>query len=824
MMSIFFAAPVAARQPSGAELLRSIERLGVVGNVLYVAAHPDDENTRLLAWLANEKLLHAGYLSLTRGEGGQNLIGPEQQPLLGLVRTQELLAARAIDGAQQMFTRARDFGFSKTADETLRIWGHDDILADVVWNIRRFHPDIIITRFSPDDHDTHGHHTSSALLAVEAFKAASDPKAFPEQLKYVKPWQAKRVYWNRGFFDGKPGGAELASYASLDVGGYNPVLGESYGEIAARSRSMHKSQGFGVAPGRGPVVEYFKLLDGEAARGLFDGIDQTWARVAGSGKLSELLKRARAGFKVEDPAASIPLLVEAYGMLQALPDNPWKEDKRAELGNVIMACAGLFTEAYAADHVAVPGGELAVTAVAINRSHAPITLREIKFNNEAPITINKALEQGQPLTQEHKLPVPAELEPSNPYWLVENAQPGHWTVRDPLLIGLPTEPAPLTVRFSFAFNNREIDIDKPVEYKWVDPVAGERRRALEVLPPVTVQPRSHLYVFGDARKKELRVAVRASAGAAQGSLRPSVPSGWTVTPPALPFALKAKDEEQQLTFTITPPPHVAGDESAAATATLALVAEVPGNPVTGSGRGHSLTHIDYPHIPIQTVVPPAEVKLVRFNLQRAAHKIGYIPGAGDEVVEALRQAGYEVTLLDDAALAEQPLGHFEAIISGVRAFNVNAHLVNLHARLMDYVKNGGIFLVQYNTRNFLSNVPAAIGPYPFEIGRDRVTDESAPITSDGKAALMSTPNHLGAADFANWVQERGLYFADKWDSKYSAPLELHDPGESPKKGGLLIAKYGKGTFVYTGLAFFRQLPAGVPGAYRLLANLLAHGH
>jgi LmbE family N-acetylglucosaminyl deacetylase len=809
----------AARQPNGGELLRQIERLGVVGNVLYVAAHPDDENTRLLAWLANEKLVRAGYLSLTRGEGGQNLIGPEREPLLGLIRTQELLAARAVDGAEQMFSRARDFGFSKTPEETLRIWGHDEILADVVWNIRRFRPDVIFTRFSPEDRDTHGHHTSSAMLALEAFKIAGDATKFPEQLKWVQPWQPKRIYWNRGFFGGPPKPGELAAgYVSLEVNSYNAVLGESYGEIAARSRSMHKSQGFGVAPDYAPQSEWFKLLDGSAAKNVFDGIDFSWGRVAGAGKFAELVKRARTEFRVDDPAASIPILLEAYRALDAMPDNPWKEPKRAELKRVLAACAGLFADAFAATHTAIPGGELAVTAGAVNRSKASITLREIRFKDGPTITINKPLEKGQPLVEKATLTLPVETPPSNPYWLVEDPQPGRWTVRDQELIGLPAEPAPLSARFVFAFNGVAIDIDKPIEYKWVDPVAGERRRAVDILPPVTLRPRSPLAVFADAHKKELRVTVKASVGAVEGAVQLAAPAGWSVTPPSLPFKLAHKEDETELTFAVTPPAHLDGGDSASSAATLELTAEI-----AGARSGRSLQRVEYPHIPIQTVVPPATVKLVRFNLARGKNRLGYVPGAGDEVPESLRQAGYDVTMLSDDAIAESSLAHFDAIITGVRAFNTNTRLFHLLPRLLEYVKNGGTLLVQYNTKNFLSDLEGPLGPYPFEIGRDRVTDETADITSDGKTTILSAPNKLAAADFAHWVQERGLYFATKWDSKYAAPIELHDPGESPKHGALLIAKYGKGTFIYTGLAFFRQLPAGVPGAYRLLANLLAHG-
>ncbi len=330
------------KQPDAAGLLREVERLAVVGRVLYVAAHPDDENSRLLAWLVEHEKISAAYLSLTRGEGGQNLIGPEQAPLLGLIRTQELLAARDIDGAQQLFGSERDFGYSKSPEETLAIWGQHDALGDVVWAIRRFQPDVIVTRFSPDDRETHGHHTASAILALQAFRAAADPKSYPEQLAYVQPWQAKRIVWNKGMFNVRPGAEAPAGFIGLDIGGYDPLLGDSAPEIAARSRTMHKSQGFGATAQRGHAVEYFRVLDGEPIKTSFlDGIDFSWARVPGADKLVQLLAQARAQFELSRPAASIPALLEADQALDALPDNPWKKEKQAALQELIAACAGL---------------------------------------------------------------------------------------------------------------------------------------------------------------------------------------------------------------------------------------------------------------------------------------------------------------------------------------------------------------------------------------------------------------------------------------------------------------------------------------------------
>lgn len=758
-----------AKQPNGAELERAIERLSVVGNVLYVAAHPDDENTRLLGWLANDKLVRAAYLSLTRGEGGQNLIGPEQGPLLGLIRTQELLAARRLDRAEQFFTRARDFGYSKNPEETLSIWGHDDILADVVGAIRSFHPDVIVTRFSPEARDTHGHHTASAMLALEAFRNVTG---------------VKRIVWNKGMFNAKPD-EDLSGFIKMDVGGYNPTLGLSYGELAAQSRSMHKSQGFGAAPSRGPAPEYFRVLAGDPAKvSILEGLDLTWNRVKGGDKLAKILARARAGFKPTDPAASIPTLLEAQAALDALPDNPWKEPKRAELSEVIAACAGLFLEATAADYIAVPGGMVKVTAVALNRTNAPLTVKEITVGG---VAIDHS---------EKSISVPNDARITNPSWLEAPSTRGHWGA------SITEDPPALAARFVLTAGTQTLTLERPVAYKWTDPVAGERHRALEVLPAVTLQARTPLMMFPDTHAKELRVVVRASAGTARGTVHPEAPQGWTVDPPSLPFALKEKDAEQELTFHVRPP-------AGATTGALALTADVDG---MRADRG--VTRVEYPHIPIQTTVPKAEVKLVRLDLQRGTRqRIGYIPGAGDDVPAALRQAGYDVTTAGD------DYSKYDAIVIGVRAFNVKRLD---HDRLMAYVHAGGTVIAQYNTKNWISKVPAEIGPYPFSISQDRVTDETATVEGDHR--ILHTPNKLTAADWNGWVQERGLYFADKWDEQhYEAPLSMHDPGEPPRRGGLLIARHGKGTFIYTGLAFFRQLPAGVPGAFRLFANLLAHG-
>jgi LmbE family N-acetylglucosaminyl deacetylase len=809
MMAVLLAA--APRQPNGAELERTLEKLSVVGNVLFVAAHPDDEDTRLLAYLVNDKLMRVAYLSVTRGEGGQNLIGPEQGPLLGIIRTQELLAARGIDGAEQLFTRARDFGYSKTPDETLEIWGKDDVLSDVVWAVRTFKPDLIITRFLPQPTPgNHGHHVASAMLAQEAFRRAADPTYHPEQLTRTTVWQAKRVVVDVPPWGLKPGEVPPDTVKE-ELSGYSPRLGLSWGEIAAQSRSMHKSQGFGAAAGWGPRPAFFRTLDGDAPKqSLFEGIDFTWGRVPGSARLAATLRRVAKQYNEAAPQTSIPGLLEAHREMQALPESAWKAQKLGEVLDAIAACAGLRLEAQASDSSTVPGNSLKVTAGVLNRSPAALRLEEVHFSDGTVAKVEKPLPENVPVTVDQVMQIPRETPLSNPYWLDAPPGRGIFTVRDPALIGVPEEPAALQAEFELSFGAQKFSISRPVTYVWTDPVAGERTRRVEVLPPVAVDPASSILMFPDGQPKELKVSLKAAQAQVSGILRVELPERWTAQPASMPFALAKKGDEAELVFHIQPP-------AAASAGDLRVVAVISGQEIS---RG--LRRIEHPHIPIQTLLPESKVKLVRFDLAKGGARLGYIVGAGDEVPGALRQAGYDVTFLEDGALTNEPLSRFDAIVVGVRAYSTNRRMPFYFKRLMSYVEGGGTLVVQYDTGDRFGPLPPEIGPYSFQITHDRVTDETAAVHFDlPNDPAVSWPNKLVPADFDGWIQERGLYFAGKWDEHYRTVLSMNDPGEAPLRGSLLIAPYGKGTFVYTGLAFFRQLPAGVPGAYRLFANLLA---
>jgi LmbE family N-acetylglucosaminyl deacetylase len=795
-------------QPDAAHLERLLDKLLVVGNVLYIAAHPDDENTRLLAFLSNGMLLRAGYLSVTRGDGGQNLIGPELGRELGLIRTQELLAARAMDGAEQLFTRARDFGFSKTPEEALSIWGHDAVVADVVLAIRRFRPDVVMTRFPTDWKDTHGQHTASTRLAVEAFTLAADPTYMPDaEHRRLGPWKAKRLVWNQtaGFGATEK---ELAGFPRIDSGVYDPWLGLSYGELAADSRSNHKSQGFGAPRRRGPLPEFFRLLAGEPMQSSpFDGVVLDWSRVKGSERLVSELVRARAAFRPATPEAALPGLLAARKELLALPENPWKGQKLAELEGVILACAGLFAEVVADRPTTSPGASLPVTVTALLRRPATVTLAEVSIAGRQ-VKADRVLVAGQPLELSETLAVASDARVSNPAWLDVPATAGLYPVRDPALVGVPEDAAPLQAQFTFSFGGQLLTVRRPVAFKWVDPVLGERYRQVEVLPAVTVSPQASLLLFPDASAREVTVTVRSVAGAS-GTLGLEMPQGFSATPQSVPFTLNPGGEVA-VTFHVKPPKQ-------AATGTLRAVATVGGKRFD---RG--LRRIEYAHIPIQTWLPPAEVALTRVDVLHARHRIGYVAGPGDEVPAALRQAGYDVIPVTVTELADQPLARFEAIVFGVRAFNVEPRLAALHDKLMAYAEAGGTVIVQYNTTSWPTSTPPVLGPFPFSIGHGRVTDEAAAVTTT-KDKVLSTPNAIGPDDWKAWVQERGLYFAETWDERYAAPLSMHDAGEQPLRGSLLVAKVGKGAFIYTGLSFFRQLPAGVPGAFRLFANLVDHG-
>ena len=787
------------------KLLHEMQKLNVLGSVLYIAAHPDDENTRLITWLANEKKYRTAYLSLTRGDGGQNLIGDEQGIELGLIRTQELLAARRIDGGEQFFTRAYDFGYSKNPEETFRIWEKDSILADVVWVIRRFQPDVLITRFPVTGEGGHGHHTASAILANEAFAAAGDPSRFPEQLKYVSVWQPKRILWNTFNFGGN--NTTAADQFKLDVGGYDALLGKSYGEIAAESRSQHKSQGFGVPSTRGESFEYFKTTGGTSpTKDLFDGIQTDWLRLSGTDGLSEEIESLVKGFNAQHPDRSIDILMSIEKKIVALPNSGWKEYQLNRVHQLILRCAGIYAEAITVQPFVAHGDTLRFSLHVIARASDKSQIRSVSYPG-----IDSSLRVMLPYNRTFNLPgsflVPSSSPTTQPYWLIESMQPGRFTVRNQQQIGASENAAAFTCRVVIRIGTTDLTLNVPLVHKFTDPVRGEVFKPLVVRPHVEIDAARQLtFISGSTAKASLGFRMQANQ-------------------PIQLAKVVASNKKNQ--YDLGPAQTIDNGRTWTRTKELSLT---PGDyffrlegdkdrTLTQSGR---LTRIQYDHVPEIHYFRSAPQRVVSIDLKTKGKKIGYIEGAGDKVAEALERMGYEVVLLGQSELEKMDLGSFDAILTGVRAYNTHTWLNDAYDRLMKYVEDGGHLIVQYNTSNQIGPVRAKIAPYPFQITRTRVTDETAPVRLlEPQHPVFNQPNTLSESDFTGWVQERSIYHGSDTSGRFKKLISMSDVGEKSDDGSLLIASYGKGFFTYTGLALFRQLPAGVPGAYRLLANLIA---
>ena len=804
---------------AGAAIMQDLRSFRETGSVLYVAAHPDDENTQLITYLARGRNYRTAYLSLTRGDGGQNVLGPEFGEKLGVARTQELLAARRLDGGHQFFTRAIDFGFSKNAAETLRFWDSGQVLGDVVRVIRTFQPDVIITRFSPTAGGTHGHHTASAILALQAFKLAGDPTAFPEQLRdgRLSPWQPKRIFQNGSFGRGGPGSpsaaTDLPPPIQLEISGSDPVSGMSFGEIAGRSRAMHKTQGFGNFTGgaaaAAPRSESFYLLAGEpAAKDILDGVDTTWSRVAGGDVVARLADSALHAFDERNPAASVPALLSLRQALAALPISALVADKRAQLDRILAACLGLTVETTTASAEVLPGATFPLHHTVTLTAAVPVRWVAVRYPTEKKeLRTDILLQAGTPSVRDTTQTLPAATPLTQPYWLREDGAAGIARVADPSLIGLPENPPSFPVENVFEIGGQTLVIaDEPVQ------ITGTTRRHLDVIPPVSLRFVAGVELFapGAARRVELEITSAIHDAAGQVHLEP--PAGWTVTSDARQtFKLGEPGQVQRVSFTVQAPP-------TASSGIFGACAEINGHQV----RTQRI-EINYSHIPIELLQPPARLRAVALDVALRAKKIGYLPGAGDDVAEALTQLGCTVETLGGDDLTTAKLAGLDAVVIGVRAFNTRADLVPHLSTLFAYVEQGGVVVEQYN-RPGRDLKTEQLAPYPLRLSNDRVTDENAAVTflaPDHPA--LTTPNKITAADFTDWVQERGVYFPNQWDEHFTALLSCGDPGETPLHGGLLIARHGRGWFVYTGLAFFRQLPAGVPGAYRLFANLVSLG-
>jgi len=787
------------RSYNAAEIKQGLEGLNVAGRVLYIAAHPDDENTRLLAFLAKGMKFKTAYLSLTRGDGGQNLIGTEQADLLGLLRTQELLAARRTDGAEQFFTRANDFGFSKTADEVLSFWGEQKILSDVVWVIRKFQPDVIITRFPGDARAGHGAHAASAILAEKAFAVAADPRQFPEQLAYVKPWKTKRIVWNTFNFAGTNTTSD--EQVKLDVGQYNTLLGKSFGEIAAESRSNHRSQGFGSMKQRGPALEYFEHRAGTAAKkDLFEDINSTLNRYPDMQDVQSLIDEINQSYQVNAPYQSIDKLLRLKETTRNLSFD------HSKLDELILACAGIWVEATTTTPVYAVSDQVDLQLEVLSRLPA-----------EYPAKVELIVEDGKPvdlpagqLQRLNRTLKTATAKITQPYWLANPHGVGFYEFSGIDNLAAP-ESKPLSPgKIEVSINGARILVERALVYKYANPAIGEIYQPVVVAPPITATLKEKAYVFNNQMSRKIVVSVRSFVPNAQGKLKIKAPLGWTVSPALIEINLEGRGAEEQYELNITP-------IAKAKPGMLALEVSTG-----GTTFHHGFQQIAYEHIPVQTLFPVAEARLEQVDLKFAGKNIGYIPGAGDLIPQALKQIGYEVTSLDHNLLMNGDLSRFDAIVTGVRLYNINEDVPAIQAKLLNYVKNGGTLVQQYNV-----NAPLKIsqlGPYPFTLSRTRVTEEDAAVKFlRPEHPVLNYPNKITAKDFEGWVQERGIYFADNLDPKYTSILSMQDKGEQAASGSLIVADYGKGKYIYTGLVFYRELPAGVPGAYRLFVNLLSAG-
>jgi LmbE family N-acetylglucosaminyl deacetylase len=811
---------------SPAEILHELRAFRIVGTVLHVAAHPDDENTQLITYLARGRALRAAYLSVTRGDGGQNLLGPQLGEKLGVARTQELLEARKIDGGRQFFTRAIDYGFSKDVREALRVWGKEEVLGDVVRVIRRFRPDVIVTRFSPEAGGTHGHHTASAVLALEAFRLAGDSTAYREQLGELTAWQPKRILMNTGGGRGRGAATGAPQSISINIAGTDPISGESFAALASRSRGMHRTQGFGQGGGAGrgargggggPTMETMTLLAGEPASvDLMDGIDTTWSRVPGGAPIGQLANDVIARFNAADPAASLPALLEIRRRLAELPRDILLDEKRAQLDRIVQMCLGLVVttttpraEVTADEPVPLRfGATLSANAqvrwVGVRFHLADSTARN--FDLPAPRALTPALESP------HEIVTPPlrGLPISQPYWLRESGNTGLFRVADTRLIG-DAESAP-QLRVSYVMEvggQRMLVPDEPVEL--VAGVTGvNARRRMHIIAPVSLAFPSEAGVFRPGATRSVSVMARAARANAVGSVGLEVPTGWRVTPASRTFALGAAGDSATFAFDVSAP--AAGGQAS-------ITAFVQ----TGSGRFvNQRVEVRYDHIPLQLLQSPARLRASSFAMETRGRRVGYLPGAGDAIPQSLVEMGYEVKMLGASDLTEQGLAGLDAVVIGIRAYNTNAALPAGNEALFAYVERGGTLITQYNTTAMLRT---PVAPYALTISDDRVTDENAAVTLLAPDhPVLNTPNRITTADFQGWIQEQGLYYPRTWDSSRFTPiLASSDEGEAPLRGSLLVAQHGRGWFVYTGLVFFRQLPAGVPGAYRLFANLVALG-
>ena len=804
---IFFSLSTFANEPVD-EIYVNLQKLYSLKRVLYVAAHPDDENTRALAYFSLGERAETAYLSLTRGDGGQNLIGDELSENLGVLRTQELLAARSFDGARQYFTRAVDFGYSRSAEESFLKWGKEELMSDVVLAIRKFRPDVIITRFPPDSRAGHGHHTASAILAIEAFEKANDPNYLPEQVAEFGVWKTTSIYWNTSVWWGEDIEEKAQNsdkYLIQDIGGYNSLLGKSYNEIGTLARSQHKCQGFGGIIERGSRIEYFEHIEGaRLKKSFFENNKDSWTNLINTNfetEFENLLKN----FNFIESEKNIPSLFKLREGILGLKDSSFKTEKLALCNSIIVDCLGLHVEVVSNDYAYVGGTEVEVSMNLINRSACLVKLVGYELSGNKKQKTDDLLNENERFQKKIKFQFQEPI--SGPYWL-KNSFENIFEVTNRSDLGKPEEDPSAVGKIWILVDGLEMEIAIPVTYKWRDPSYGERRRKLISAPLYTVNFDQESVILKGKESKKIRMKIHGYEDEIQEFVNVVAPKGWKLSSNKIEFTLEDKHDEVWLEFDL-----IATDESRKGTL---ILTDKNGNKI------HSYTDITYDHIATQSIFREAKVECVNLNVLINPSKVAYIKGVDDVVPQAIEQLGFEVEVFEVSNLALLDLSSYSSVVLGIRIYNVHPELTNYHEKLYKYVENGGNLVMQYNTAS-RSLRDLEFGPVPFKLSRNRVTEEDAEVTFlMAEHPIMTTPNKLIKKDFDGWVQERGLYFAGTWDESYSALFSWHDQDEDPVNGALIVANYGKGQFVYTGISFFRELPKGVEGAYRLLANILSY--
>lgn len=805
LLLTFFTGIAGFSNKTAAEIYVDLQKVHSLKRVLYIAAHPDDENTRALAWFSLSEKAETAYLSLTRGDGGQNLIGDEFNEDLGVLRTQELLAARSIDRANQFFSRAVDFGYSKSADESFEKWGKDEILSDVVLVIRQFKPDVIITRFPPDKRAGHGHHTASAMLAIEAFEKAADPNYLPNQVKALGTWKTTSIYWNTSIWWDKELDDKTKndpSYMIQDIGGYNSLLGMSYNEIGTLARSQHKCQGFGAIVERGSRKEYFEHLGGEKLQSsFFEKNKLSWSQFVNE-QFEKDFNDLITNFNFTEPEKNVEALLHIRTKLAGLPTSPLKEiqnEKVRQLDQIIFNCLGLYIEVVSDDYAFAQNDSMEFTYNFINRSSMDVSVNGLS-NREILMMLPQNEVVSKKLTH-----INGEMH-STPYWLYMPFT-NLFKVVDPTNLGRAENIPTFNTVVDFNIQGTVISTHVPVTYKWRDPSYGERRRNAISTPNYTVNFDQKSVIQKPGVKSTLRLKVHSFKSNLDDELFIQTPAGWTITPNKIKLDAAEKHEEIWVECIL---------ESTSESER--------GNLILTDSEGdlvESLTEITYDHIPAQVIFKTATLECINLDARIVPSKIAYIEGAGDAVPEAITQLGFDVDVFSVSDLAEVNLSSYQSVVLGIRIYNVHPELHNFDTKLFDYVEKGGNVVMQYNTAS--RSAKGSFGPIPFELSRNRVTEEDSKVEFLAPDhPIMNKPNKITQADFDNWVQERGLYFAQNWDEKYTPLFAWHDKGENAQKGGLIVAKHGRGQFVYTGISFFRELPNGVEGAYRLFANLLSY--